>query len=134
MLTSQVRAECSRNKILVIDDDSDEVSSELLNRELRQRGVTMDVYFDPIKAIGDFKPGNFGLILVGGTEGAGMSRFEAIRRLRRIDSNSRVCLMTRLRVESDELHLLFPDLGVVRILQKPVSPEDIVWLASQSSL
>jgi DNA-binding response OmpR family regulator len=131
-LTSEVRAASSHNKILVIDND-DRVNFEALGTELKRRGFSVEVYHDAMKALANFRPGTFGLILVGPTENAGVSRFEVIRRLREMDGRSRICLMTRLRINSDEFQMMFPDLGVSKVLQKPVTSAEIECIALQAN-
>jgi DNA-binding response OmpR family regulator len=95
---------------------------------LERSGFKVDTYSDPQKALCEFRPGNYDLLLLDvrmpGMTGLVLYKEE----IRQIDENAKVCLLTAaFETCRKEFAVLFTMLNEVKcFLKKPIAMDDIV--------
>ena len=109
----------TKNKyILAVDDDSDIVA--LVEQALSRNGFKVSAFTDPAMALEDFKVNckDCSLIL-SDIRMPGMNGYEFVRKLKEIDNQIKVILMTAFEINDREFHNLLPDIKIDAFLQKP---------------
>ncbi len=110
-------------KILVVDDEPDITSS--IKNGLKRKGFEVDAYNDPIKALDDFKPEAYDLLLID-IRMPKMNGFELYREIKKKSENIKVCFFTAFEVYYDEFKKVFPSLDVHCFIRKPITINDLV--------
>ena len=121
---------CSNNntigsrKILLVDDDTDVVSTFKMILELN--GFEVDAYTSPSSALSNFKPNEFGLLILD-IRMPNMNGFELYKRLKVIDGNVEVCFITAFDDYHEEFKDSFPMLDEAKhFIRKAKAIEDLV--------
>jgi len=104
--------------ILAVDDDSDIVT--LIEQVLQRHRFKVSAFTDPAMALEDFKVNckDCSLIL-SDIRMPGMNGYEFVRKLKEIDNQIKVILMTAFEINDREFHNLLPDIKIDAFLQKP---------------
>jgi DNA-binding response OmpR family regulator len=110
-------------RVLVVDDERDIADS--LKAGLQIKGFTVDVFYDPVKALSNFRRGAYDLV-ISDIKMPKMNGFELVYELEKIDDNVRVIFLTGFVDMLKELTMLFPKLNVSEIIQKPIGIKDLV--------
>jgi DNA-binding NtrC family response regulator len=111
-------------KILLVDDDTDVVSTFKMILELN--GFEVDAYTNPLSALSNFKPNEFGLLILD-IRMPNMNGFELYKKLRIIDDNVEVCFITAFEDYHEEFKDSFPTLDEAKhFIRKPKAIEDLV--------
>ena len=110
-------------KILVVDDEPDITLS--IKNGLKRKGFEVDTYNDPLKALDDFKPDVYDLLLVD-IRMPKLNGFELYRELKKKSENIRVCFFTAFEVYYDEFIKVFPALDVKCFIRKPITINELV--------
>ena len=110
-------------KILVVDDEPDISSS--VKRGLERNGFQVDAYIDPEKALSEFKPGIYDLLLVD-IRMPKLNGFELYREIKKRNDHAKVCFFTAFEVYYDEFKKVFPTLDVKCFIRKPITISDLV--------
>ena len=110
-------------RILVVDDEPDITLS--IKSGLTRKGFEVDAYNDPLKALDDFKPGIYDLILVD-IRMPKLNGFELYRELKKKNENIKVCFFTAFEVYYDEFRKVFPALDVKCFIRKPITINELV--------
>ena len=118
-------------RIMIVDDNLE--LAQALKSGLELEGFEVTVYQDPLEAITGFRPSRYDLVLLDVSMPA-VSGFEVYRRLKRTDSNVRVCFLTAFNIYDREFSRLFPDMKVERFLKKPVTIRAITEQIEQMPL
>lgn len=84
-----------RRLILIIDDEQDTTLS--LQIALQLEGFDVDVFYDPHKALLNFRPLYYNLILMDICK-PGLTGFHLAERIREKDNFVKICFMTRFEV------------------------------------
>jgi len=107
-------------RILVVDDEKD--SEWVYELILEKQGYCVDAYFDPIRALSEFKPDYYDLILVD-YRMEGLNGLALIQKIRKLDPFVKAILITAWQPQTigKELQNWF-----MRILPKPISEEKLV--------
>jgi DNA-binding response OmpR family regulator len=117
-------AEYNKHRILLVDDDSDIV--EVLTRELKAKGLLVDGYTSPQKALESFKPDAYDLAILDIRMPA-MTGFQFYRQIRRRDPAIAVCFLSAFEIQPDEFKSVFPSMdGVKIIIKKPISINELL--------
>jgi two-component system, OmpR family, response regulator ChvI len=111
-------------KILVVDDDADVTST--FKMILEMNGFEVDAYTSPLSALSNFKPNEFGLLLLDIRMPA-MNGFELFKKMRSIDSKVEACFITAFEDYREEFKESFPMLDEAKyFIRKPKAIEDLV--------
>jgi len=110
-------------KILVVDDEPDITLS--IKNGLKRKGFEVDAYNDPLKALDDFKPGVYDLLLID-IRMPKLNGFELYRELKKKSENITVCFFTAFEVYYDEFRKVFPALDVKCFIRKPITINELV--------
>ena len=118
-----VKTPKSKNRILVIDDESDiTLTFELI---LGGEGFEVDSFNDPYIALSNFRPGIYDIVLID-VKLPQMDGFDLYRKLKNIDENVKYCFITASRVYYDALKKDYLDLDVDWFIRKPIDAEQLV--------
>lgn len=111
-------------KILVVDDDADIVSTFKLILEIN--GFEVEAYTNPLSALSNFKPNEFGLLLLD-IRMPVMNGFELFKKMKNIDSMAEACFITAFEDYREEFKESFPKLDEAKyFIRKPKAIEDLV--------
>jgi FixJ family two-component response regulator len=107
-----------------VDDDSDVTST--FKMILEMNGFEVDAYTNPLSALSDFKPNEFGLLLLDIRMPA-MNGFELFKKMKAIDSRVEACFITAFEDYREEFKESFPMLDEAKyFIRKPKAIEDLV--------
>ncbi|HET6717903.1 MAG TPA: response regulator, partial [Nitrososphaeraceae archaeon] len=123
-MTSNSRNNTERpRKILVVDDDTDVVST--FKMILEMNGFEVDEYTNPLSALSNFKPNEFGLLLLD-VRMPIMNGFELFKKMKSIDSRVEACFITAFEDYREEFKESFPMLDEAKyFIRKPKAIEDL---------
>jgi FixJ family two-component response regulator len=111
-------------KILVVDDDADVTST--FKMVLEMNGFEVDAYTSPLSALSNFKPNEFGLLLLDIRMPA-MNGFELFKKMKAIDSRVEACFITAFEDYREEFKESFPMLDEAKyFIRKPKAIQDLV--------
>jgi len=112
-------------RILVVDDNSDICLT--LRIGLENGDATMQVYgYDnPVKALADFEPNFYDLLLVDVNMPL-MNGFELCRKLLQKDINLKVCFMTSGELNMDAVREVHPLKSIGCYIKKPIAIDTLV--------
>jgi DNA-binding response OmpR family regulator len=110
-------------RILIVDDEPDITST--LKTGLERHGFQVDTQNDPLKALADFKPDRYAMILLD-IRMPKMTGFELYRELKKKDEQASICFLTAFDIYYDEFKKMFPDMEVSCFLRKPIRISDLV--------
>ena len=112
--------------ILVLDDDFDIVS--LIKILLQKSHFNVFAFTDPFLALEHFELNSkdYGLVL-SDVRMPGMPGFEFVRKVRKIEPNVKILLMSAFEISDLEFSRALPsDTKIDGFVQKPVSPKELV--------
>ena len=107
-----------------MDDDADIIST--FKMILEMNGFEVDAYTNPLSALSDFKPNEFGLLILD-VRMPDMNGFELYRKIKSIDSGVEVCFITAFEDYREEFKESFPMLDEAKyFIRKPKAIQDLV--------
>ncbi len=112
-------------KILLLDDEED--IAILFKEGLEIKGYyDVDAYTDPLKALNNFKPSVYDLVLVDIVMPS-MSGFEFYSYINKIDKECNVCFFSASENSEQKIRNMFPDLKLKKnvLIQKPIRIRDL---------
>ncbi len=109
-------------RIFLVDDDPDIAS--LLKEGLEMKGLKVDSFSDPIKALAQYKPNAYDLLIID-IRMSKLNGFELVREIRKVDNAVTVWFLTAFEVYYDEFSRMFPNLDVKSFVRKPISASDL---------
>jgi DNA-binding response OmpR family regulator len=122
-VANSIKVPKSKNRILVIDDESDiTLTFELI---LGGEGFEVDSFNDPHTALSNFEPGIYDVVLID-VKMPEIDGFDLYRKLKNIDDNVKFCFLTASRMYYDALKNDYPDLDVDWFIRKPIDTEQLV--------
>lgn len=111
-------------KILVVDDEPDITTS--VKNGLERKGFEVHTRNDPLKALENFKPDVYDLMLID-IRMPKMNGFELYREIKKKnDSKAKICFFTAFEVYYEEFRKMFPNLEVKCFIRKPITINDLV--------
>jgi DNA-binding NtrC family response regulator len=111
-------------RILLVDDDADITST--FKMILEMNGFEVDAYTGPLSALSNFKPNEFGLLILD-VRMPDMNGFELYRKIKSIDSRVEACFITAFEDYREEFKESFPMLDEAKyFIRKPKAIEDLV--------
>ena len=113
-----------RNTILLVDDESD--ICFVYQTVLNDAGYKCDSYTDPVKAIQEFRPDYYDLVMLD-IKMPILNGFELCRRIREHDKSVKVIFVTASLVFYDDFRSKqYSDLYNIHYIEKPIGNEDLV--------
>jgi FixJ family two-component response regulator len=89
---------------------------------LKGQGFIVDAYTDPVKALSEFKPNYYGLVILD-YRMPSLNGLDLYRRIRRVDNMARGILLT---ASHEQLYLGENKQGLLTILRKPVPTTELL--------
>jgi DNA-binding response OmpR family regulator len=121
--TPRVKTQKSKNRILVIDDESDITLT--FEWVLGGEGFEVDSFNDPHQTLSNFCAGVYDVALID-IKMSKMNGFDLYRKLKNIDDNVKYCFITASRAYYDTLKKDYPDLDVDWFIRKPIDTEHLL--------
>ena len=111
-------------KLLIVDDDSDIV--QVLKMGLVRNGFSVEAFTNPQEALQSFKSNAESYCLVlSDIRMPSLSGIQLSRKLKEVNPNVKVVLMTAFEIRDDEFSKLFPSTQVDGFVQKPIGIKDM---------
>jgi two-component system, OmpR family, response regulator ChvI len=110
------------NRILLVDDEMDIIS--VYKEGLSRDGFRVEGYSDPEKALLDFKPGAYDLVILD-IRMPKMNGFELCREIRKQDDKVKICFLTAFEIQKTEFEKVLPSIKVNGFIAKPVHIGDL---------
>lgn len=113
-----------RRKILLVDDDTDVVST--FQMILEMNGFEVEAHTSSTSALSNFKPNEFGLLILD-VRMPVMNGFELFKKIKNIDNDVEACFITAYEDYREEFKESFPMLDEAKyFIRKPKAIEDLV--------
>ncbi len=111
-------------KLLIVDDDPDIV--QVLQKGLRRNNFLVTSFTNPEEALKTFKsdPASYCLVL-SDIRMPALSGIQLARKVKEINSNVKVVLMTAFEIRDNEFSKVFPSTHVDGFVQKPIGIRDL---------
>jgi DNA-binding NtrC family response regulator len=111
-------------KLLIVDDDQDIV--HVLKIGLQQNGFLVEGFTNPEEALQSFKSNAESYcLLVSDVRMPGLTGIQLARKVKEINPNVKVVLMTAFEIRDDEFSMVFPSTKVDGFVQKPVGIREL---------
>jgi DNA-binding NtrC family response regulator len=111
-------------KLLIVDDDSDVV--QVLKMGLVRNGFSVEAFTNPQDALQSFKSNAESYCLVlSDIRMPSLSGIQLSRKLKEVNPNVKVVLMTAFEIRDDEFSKVFPSTQVDGFVQKPIGIKDL---------
>ena len=113
------------NRILLVDNEPDIALG--FEMGLKDNGFEVDAFNDPQIALSKFKADLYDLLLLD-IKMPKMNGIEFYQKMKEIDKKVKVCFITASEIYyyKEIAKVLFPILGVRRLIRKPIKIEDLV--------
>jgi DNA-binding NtrC family response regulator len=108
------------NSVLVVDDEYDIVN--LTKQSLDANGQTVCGFVDASSALDHFNSeprDHYHSIVISDIRMPGMNGYEFVRKIKEIDKQVKIVLMSAFEINVNEFHNLLPDIKIDAFLQKP---------------
>ena len=111
-------------KLLIVDDDSDIV--QVLKMGLVKNGFSVEAFTNPQEALQSFKSNAESYCLaLSDIRMPSLSGIQLSRKLKEVNPNVKVVLMTAFEIRDDEFSKVFPSTQVDGFVQKPIGIKDL---------
>jgi DNA-binding NtrC family response regulator len=115
-----------RNLVMLVDDEIDITS--LFTEVLTMNGIKVKAFSNPKEALRDFELNHQSYnLVISDIRMSPMSGVEFIKKLREIDSNIKVILMTAFEIEGNQLTEIDTD----EFFNKPIRMNDLVQIVKK---
>ncbi len=112
-------------RILIVDDDIDITTTFKIAIESTKKGIAVDAYNDPRKALLDFQPNFYDLLLVD-INMPYIDGFQLSERVLEIDINVKICFMSAGEINRDALREIHPSISLGCFIKKPVTIDYLI--------
>jgi two-component system cell cycle sensor histidine kinase/response regulator CckA len=111
-------------KLLVVDDDSDIV--QVLKVGLLKNRFLVDAFTNPEEALQSFQSNSESYcLMLSDVRMPGLSGIQLARKVKEINPNVKVVLMTAFEIRDNEFSKVFPSTQVDGFVQKPIGIRDL---------
>jgi DNA-binding NtrC family response regulator len=111
-------------KLLIVDDDPDIV--QVLKMGLLKNRFLVEAFTNPEEALQSFKSNAESYCLVvSDMRMPGLSGMQIARKVKQINPNVKVVLMTAFEIRDEEFSKVFPSTSVDGFVQKPIGIKDL---------
>src|ERR1043165_2843233 len=120
----QTSIQIKKYRVMIVDDEED--ISTIFRIGLERNEFIVTTYNDPRKALSDFRPGMYDLLILD-IRMPGMNGFELYHKIRDMDDKVRVCFLTAFEEYRIDFKNSFPSLDEVKCyLKKPITVSDLI--------
>jgi len=116
-------------RILIVDDDADSLVSLKFGIEnatkIGNKRIAVDAYNDPRKALLDFQPNFYDLLLID-INMSYMNGFQLSERILDIDINVKICYISSGEINRDALREIHPSISLGCFIKKPVTIDYLI--------
>ena len=117
-----------RNRILLVDDEPDLCT--VYQIVLQDAGYECVSYTDSVKALQEFRPNYYDLILLD-IKMPILNGFELCKRIREVDRTVHIIFITASEAYYEKFRgEHFPELGKINYIQKPIGNEELVQIVN----
>ena len=110
--------------LLVVDDDSD--IAQVLKQGLLNNRFLVSAFTNPEEALQSFKSNaNDFCLVISDMRMPGLSGIQLARKIKEINPNVKVVLMTAFEIKDNEFSKVFPSTSIDGFIQKPVGIRDL---------
>lgn len=109
-------------RVLLVDDEPDIVS--VLKQGLKLKGFEVDDFTDPIKALEQFKPGYYDIV-VSDIKMPTMNGFQLCRKIQEQDPKIRIFFLSAFDIYAKEAEIMFPTLHSRIFIKKPIGYQEL---------
>jgi two-component system, OmpR family, response regulator ChvI len=113
----------TKNRILIVDDESD--ITESFGLALEDSGFEVDKYNDPAVALASFKPNFYGLLILD-VKMPKIDGFELYDKFRKIDKKVKVFFISAFDIDHAEMSRKYPGLKTENFLPKPIQIAELI--------
>jgi two-component system, OmpR family, response regulator ChvI len=114
---------------LIVDDEPDITLT--LGKGLEQGGYKVEIFNDPLVALSNFRPDTYQLLILD-IKMPYTTGFELYRKIKDIDSKSKVCFITAFETYYKKFRQeFFPLEEIKEFIRKPVEIEDLIKFVDQ---
>ncbi len=118
----------TRKRILVVDDEYD--ICMVYQMVLQDAGFECISYIDPVKALQEFKPDYYDLILLD-IRMLVLNGFELCKKILELDKSVHIVFITASEDYYEQFRSQhFPELGKINYIQKPIGNEELVRIVN----
>lgn len=111
-------------KILIVDDEAEIVS--IFKMILEMNNFEVDGYTNPLSALSEFKPNEFGLLILD-IRMPVMNGFDLFNKMKNVDNKVPACFITAFEDYRKEFEESFPVIDEAKcFIRKPKAIEDLV--------
>ena len=120
----------AKQTVMVCDDDEDIVT--VIDTGLENKGYAVHSFHDPIEALRHVEDGCKDCeILISDVRMPNMNGFQLVRRIREINPDIKVIMMTAFEVNKPEFETVFPSMNVDGVLRKPFLPSRLAEMVKE---
>jgi DNA-binding response OmpR family regulator len=105
-------------RILLVDDENDIL--EIFRKGLERSGFEVDAFNDSIKAIQEFKPHYYDLVITD-IRMPGINGFDLYKLIRKQDEKVKIFFLSAHAIYEKDVELAFPNLPPNSFIEKPIS-------------
>jgi DNA-binding response OmpR family regulator len=121
--TSNYVDKSPKGRILLVDDEQD--ITTITKKGLQRSGFEVDAFNNPLEALSSFKANQYDVALLD-IRMPSMNGFDLYKKLRKIDSNIKVCFITAFEMYEEEFKKMFPSYNIRCFISKPIRLTDLV--------
>lgn len=111
--------------VLIIDDGPDVATAFKLGIENTNKRIVVDAFSDPRKALSNFLPNFYDLLLVDINMPC-MNGFQLSERILDIDINVKICYMSSGEINCNALGEIYPAISLGCFIKKPVTIDYLI--------
>ena len=111
--------------LLIVDDEKD--TADVIKTALERSGFSVDVFYDPVAALQEFRPGKYDLVVID-IKMPVMDGFMLFEHLRVLDPELKVCFMTASGDDDEVFKSLLQGKPRICVARKPIHVRDLALL------
>src|ERR687886_339636 len=124
--TTTARSEKNKKRVLLVDDEPD--ICMIYQMVLEDAGYECVSHTDPVKALKDFRPNYYDLIILD-IKMPVLNGFELCKKIREVDRTVHIIFITAAEAYYEKFRTQhYPELGKVNYIQKPIGNEELVQI------
>jgi CheY-like chemotaxis protein len=127
--TTTARSEKNKKRVLLVDDEPD--ICMIYQMVLEDAGYECVSYIDPVKALQQFRPNYYDLVLLD-VKMPILNGFELCKKIREVDRTVHIIFITAAEAYYEKFRTQhYPELSKVNYIQKPIGNEELVQIVDR---